>query len=55
MRSSSVATRTSSRDPAFFTASTTQATSGLPAIVASGLPGKREDPNLLGIIPYTFM
>ena len=52
---SSVATITSSRDLAFFTASTTHATRGFPASMARGLPGNLLEPNLLGIIPYVFI
>ena len=55
MRTSSVATITSSRDFAFLTASTTQATRGFPQRSASGFPGKRLDPYRDGMMPKIFM
>ena len=55
IRSSSVATSTSSNPRALPTASTTHATSGLPAMSARGLPGNRLDPKRDGIIAYVLM
>jgi hypothetical protein len=55
MRTSSVATRTASRDRAFFACSQTHWIMGLPARSTRGLPGKREEAKRAGMMPMTLM